>query len=141
MCLILDADKFGDFLNDNNPDMDPVRNWIHRRNGKLAYAHTEKIRDELAKYQPMEKRIFDYRRAGLLKIVRTADVEKREKELNESNSLSSNDSHIIALALVAGVKLLVSGDKDLHRDFKEIVGGKVYQNKGHKRLLRRDTCP
>lgn len=141
MCLILDANKFNDFLNDDNPDMDPVRNWIHRRNGKLAYAHTEKIRDELAKYQPMEKRIFDYRRAGLLKIVRTADVEKREKELNDPNSLSSNDSHIIALALVAGVKLLVSGDKDLHRDFKEIVGGKVYQNKGHKRLLRRDTCP
>ena len=71
MCLILDANKFNDFLNDDNPDMEPVRNWILKRNGKLAYAHTEKIRDELAKYRPMEKRIFDYRRANLLKIVKS----------------------------------------------------------------------
>ena len=89
----------------------------------------------------MEKLINEYDRAGLLKIVKIGDVVKREKKLIESKSLLSNDSHIIALALVAEVKLLVSADKDLHHDFKEIVGGKVYQNKRHKHLLRRDTCP
>ena len=141
MCLILDASKYGDFLNPDNDDMKPVQNWIQRGTGKIVHSRTLKIRKELVKYPRMEQLFNDYNRAGLIKIVNSVDVEKREKELLESYSLSSNDSHIIALALVAEVKLLVSGDKNLHRDFKEIVKGKVYQNKGHKRLLRRDTCP
>ena len=48
---------------------------------------------------------------------------------------------IVALAMVAGVNVLVSRDKDLHDDFKRIVNGKVFQNEKHKHLLRRDTCP
>ena len=141
MCLVLDASKYGDFLNPNDVDMKPVLNWIEKGMGKIAHARTLKIKNELGRYPKMEELFNEYNRAGLLKIVKNTDVDKREKELIESKSLSSNDSHIIALALVAKVKVLVSGDKDLHQDFKKIAGGKVYQNKGHKRLLRRDACP
>ena len=67
----------------------------------------------------------------------------------------SDDPHIIALAMVANVKVLVvervyddprrpegrGRDSDLQEDFKNIVGGRVYQTKRHSRLLRKDTCP
>ena len=142
MCLILDASCYGDFLNPNNADMKPVHDWMQRGMGKIAHARTLRIEKELGKSPRMVLRFREYIRNNQMKIVNYIDVNKKEKELKKSNILSSNDSHIIALALVAEVKLLVvSGDRNLQRDFKEIVRGKVYQNKKHKRLLRKDTCP
>ena len=41
MCLILDTNKYGDFLEPKNQDMEPIRNWMKTRNGKIAYSPTE----------------------------------------------------------------------------------------------------
>ena len=84
------------------------------------------------------------RQRGKLKIVSPQDVEEKADELR--GEIASNDEHIIALALVAGVNVLVSyreGDRDLFADFKnrQFVGGKVYTRKTHARLLTKDTCP
>ena len=54
----------------------------------------------------------------------------------------SNDVHILALARAAGVRLLISLDRDLHRDFTnpQILRnprGKVYQNRQHAKLLNK----
>lgn len=142
MCLILDACCYGDFLNPNNADMKPVHNWMQKGMGKIAHARTLRIEHELSKSPRMVLRFRNYLRNNQVKIVNHIDVNKKEQELKKSKILLSNDSHIIALALVAEVKLLVvSGDKNLQRDFKKIVRGKVYQNKGHKHLLTKDTCP
>ena len=59
------------------------------------------------------------------------DVEEKASEL--TGMISSDDEHIVALALVAGVKVLVSypeGDRDLFTDFKsrDLVQGKVYKS-------------
>ena len=32
-------------------------------------------------------------------------------------------------------------DKDLHKDSKKSSKGNIYQNKDHKELLTKDTCP
>ena len=82
-------------------------------------------------------------RAGQLKLV-SEDVQEKADELK--GEIVSNDEHIIALAIIAGVKVLVSyreGDRDLFTDFKnrELVGGKVYTRKTHTRMLTKDTCP
>ena len=138
MCLILDADRFSQFLDPGNRDMKPVRDWINKQNGKIVYAPTEKMQDELNSYQSMKRRFNEYRKAGRLKLI---DKEKVKEEENEVRDLLSNDKHIIALAMVSGVKLLISGDKKLQEDFKKIVRGKIYKNKSHKHLLRQDTCP
>ena len=78
-------------------------------------------------------------------------VQKKENELK--GKIKSDDEHIIALALVTGVKVLVSyadyenrqkGDSDLFDDFrdKNLVGGRVYTKKSHARdMLKKDTCP
>ena len=138
MCLILDADRYGEFLDPGNTDMEPVRHWIKKNNGKIVYAATEKMQDELSRFQSMKRLFSEYRQAGRLKLF---DKEKVKGEENEVRDLLSNDKHIIALAMVSGVKLLISGDKKLQGDFKKIVRGKIYKNKSHKHLLRQDTCP
>jgi hypothetical protein len=67
-------------------------------------------------------------------------VEEKADELK--GKITSDDEHIIALALVAKVKVLVSDDIKLIRDFKDhITQGKVYRTKKHTHLLKKDTCP
>ena len=55
-------------------------------------------------------------RIGRLNLISPQQVLEKENELK--GQIKSNDSHIIALAMVADVKVLVSEDKTLHKDFK-----------------------
>ena len=139
MCVILDANCIGDFNDSANEDMKPVRQWLERKNSKIVYSDTEKFRrewDEGGGYRLRR----ELQRRNKLKLVSVQDVEERENELSER--VVSDDEHIIALALTAQAKVLVSSDRKLIRDFKDhVTQGRVYQTKGHKRLLKNDLCP
>ena len=137
MCLILDANKFSDYLNPEDENMEPVRRWINSK-GKMVYSPTTKLKQELDRHKKMRLQIDEYRKNGSLKQYPAQEVEMVKDTLP---LLQSDDPDIIALAQVAGVSLLVSGDTDLHADFKAVIGGSVYQTRKHSRLLRRDTCP
>ena len=131
---------FNRYLNPNNEDMKPLRDWIKSR-GKIVYTNFGKYEDELQDYRAMEIELRSLFEAGKAKIVQIDKVKSKMKELNEY-SLISNDQHILAIALADNVKILVSKDSNLHKDFKSIVkGGKIYQNKQHKKLLSRHSCP
>ena len=140
MCLILDANEYGDYLNPKNEDMKPVRDWVEKKNGRIAYAPTNQMKKELNRYPKMKARMKQYDKRGKLKIW---DKEKVGRQAKELSNLQSDDPDIIALAQVANVKLLVSSDKKLHKDFTnpKIIGGKVYQNRSHQHLLDQLTCP
>lgn len=136
MCLILDTNKYSDFFDPDNEDMAPIREWIGKK-GKIAYSPTSQFEKELKKHEKMKKQIDVYREAGKLKSVSKEKVENTQRHLQ---NLVSNDPHIIALAKVSRTRLLVSGDKKLHKDFTQIIRGKVYQTKKHKNLLDRHSC-
>ena len=143
MCIIVDTNTFHKFKDPSNEDMEPVWTWLEKRDGKIAYSDIEKLEEEWDNggMQNLRNRL---RQRGKLKIVSPQDVEEKANELE--GEIASNDEHIIALALVAGVNVLVSyreGDRDLFTDFKnrELVGGKVYTRKQHTHLLKKDTCP
>lgn len=138
MCLILDANKYSDFLDPNNSDMQPVRDWLANKNGKIVYSPTEVMKKELDRHHRMKTRIDEYRRSGKLRQINKEKVDEAQTLLH---NLRSNDRHIIALAKAADVKLLISNDQALHQDFKDIVGGRIYQDRTHEHLLTRDTCP
>ena len=138
MCIILDANLFGKFDDLRNEDMKPVHRWLDNRNGKIVYSDTEKLQREW-KSGRENHRLTSLRQSGQLKLVSKKDVEERESALR--GKIQSDDEHIIALALVARVTVLVSSDQALHQDFKNLVGGRVYQTKSHAHLLTRDTCP
>ena len=164
MCIVLDVNSFRNFRNTANKDMEPVRNWLNRNNGKIVYSPTEKFRREWEAgggYKVMkellypgsdpslpigmdwEQAVMELQRMGKFKLVPAADVQAKAD----------------ALAIIANVKVLVvqgfpdtpiggrgrprGADPALQADFKDrnLVGGKVYITKSHSRLLRKDTCP
>ena len=149
MCVILDTNTFSRFRDPNDENMEPVREWLRRKNGKIVYSNTEKFKKEWRK-GGMEHWIKERTRASQFKLV-TEGVQEKENELK--GKIKSDDEHIIALALVTGVKVLVSyseskkgqkGDTDLFDDFRDssLIGGKVYTRKSHARhMLTKDTCP
>ena len=143
MCIIVDTNTFHKFSEPDDEDMEPVWTWLERRNGKIAYADIEKLEEEWNRggMQNLRNRL---RQRGKLKIVSPQDVEEKADELK--GEIASNDEHIIALALIANVKVLVSyreGDRNLFDDFRDrsLVGGKVYTRAQHTHLLKKDTCP
>ena len=144
MCIIVDTNTFHKFKEPDNEDMEPVWTWLEKRDGKIAYASTEKLEDEWDN-GGMQNLRNQLRQAGKLKVVSSEDVQEKADELK--GEIESDDEHIIALAIVARVKVLVSyreGDRDLFDDFrdKNLVGGRVYTRKAHaQRMLRKDTCP
>ena len=148
MCVILDTNTFGRFRDPENEDLEPVRKWLNNQKGRIVYSNSEKYYKEW-KNGGMENWAKERSRAGQYRLI-TGGVEEKEKELK--GKIRSDDEHIIALALIANVKVLISyseytnrqkGDSDLMRDFKdnELVGGKVYTRKEHKHLLKSGLCP
>ena len=143
MCIIVDTNTFHKFKEPDNEDIEPVWTWLEKRDGKIAYASTEKLEDEWDN-GGMQNLRNQLRQAGKLKVVSSEDVQEKADELK--GEIESDDEHIIALALIARVKVLVSyreGDRNLFADFKnrQLVGGKVYTRKTHTRMLTKDTCP
>ena len=142
MCIVVDANMFGAFKDPANENMESVWNWLRKKNGKIAYSNTRKFEEEWER-GGMTSLIKLLRQSGQLKEIPPQEVEAKENELNRIDTIRSDDPHIIALAIIANVKVLVSNDRTLHEDFKNrnLVGGRVYQTKSHSRLLRKDTCP
>ena len=144
MCIIVDTNTFHKFKEPDDEDMEPVWTWLEKRDGKIAYSDIEKLEEEWDNggMQNLRNRL---RQRGKLKVVSYQDVQEKADELE--GEIASNNEHIIALALIADVKVLVSypeGDRDLFTDFKnrELVGGKIYTRKAHaRRMLTKDTCP
>ena len=140
MCVILDANCIGKFnKNPVDKDMKPVQQWLERKNGKIVYSDTEQFKKEWDEGGGYALR-RQLQRRDKLKLMSVQDVRQKENELTDK--IKSDDAHIIALAIVAGVKVLVSNDNKLIRDFKEHISqGKVYKTKSHRHLLTKDTCP
>ncbi len=62
------------------------------------------------------------------------------KELNNNKGLKSNDKHILAHAKVGKVTLIVTRDKKLQQDFKNIYKGNIYSKAKHEHLLQEVEC-
>ena len=155
MCIIMDANCLGKFNNTIDEDMEPIRNWLERKNGRIAYSNTEEFKREWESGGGYELR-RELERRGKLKSVPAQDVLVKQNEL--TGLIESNDAHIIALAILAEAKVLVvqrlpdtptkgkrrilrGADPDLQQDFKNLVGGNIYLSKGHSHLLTKDLCP
>ncbi|MBC6427992.1 MAG: hypothetical protein GDA55_01995 [Cellvibrionales bacterium] len=137
MCIIIDANVQGDFMNQKNKNMQPVHLWLEK-GGKIAYSNATQFNAEIRKRTGFKDRLDELAKTGRAKLV---DKRKVQAEQATLPKLQSNDPHIIALALAAKAKVLVSKDQALHADFKEIAKGSVYQTAQHKHLLTADLCP
>ena len=134
MCIILDTNFIGEYLRPTE-DMLPLMKWVEE-GGKIAYSPTPELKEEF------ERLFREYGRSERLKFIDKEDVEREEERIKNDGQLRSNDSHIIALAIVGNIKLLVSRDRKLGEDFKKMIHkGKIYKEKEHSHLLENVDCP
>ena len=136
MCIIIDNNKFGEF---DSPDAVPIRKWL-QKSGHIVYCIDGKFEEVPSKARGF---LIEYERKGKATCYLWDKVKLEMASL--PGEIKSDDEHILALARVSGARLLFSGDKNLHDDFKnaEIIGnpsGKVYQSQKHKRLLTSSVC-
>ncbi len=144
MCLIVDVNVVREVFSDTEePDFADVRNALFLSKSpvvKIVYGGL--LREEYLRLEEVRRALVILDRAGRTHKISDADVEAETIAVETLSLCVSNDTHIIALARVAGVRLLCSRDKALHTDFnnKKLVDsprGKVYQNASHKHLIKR----
>ncbi len=141
--IIVDTEAFHIFANTQHKDSKPVHQCIKKQKLQLAYGDDEKSLKEIKRYPKMYK--------ILGRVAVRINSKEKKKEIDENRGyingikLKSNDTHIIAIALVEQkARLLFSvsrGDSDLHDDFTNPAiiknpRGKVYQKYSkHQGLL------
>lgn len=161
MCAVLDANISGElFAKDRPPIADLFFRWMNRRG--LIVVGGEQL-DELQRNGNASKWLLQGRLAGNVQEAPLDLVKDKIEELQRRSDLLSNNHHVLAVALVAGARLLFSNDLNLQTDFtnRDIVDppGRVYTSapviqgsgrraarhprpltEGHKILLRRPVC-
>jgi hypothetical protein len=140
MCLILDANCLHKVFPDVDAEFLPVLEALMSGNAKLILGGT-KLTAEYQLLKKAWKMVVAFDKAGRVKKISNSQVDAKEAELNATGKLQSDDPHVIALAIISGVRLLCSHDQNLHADFTNPAilhpRGSVYQNGSHKRLIRK----
>ena len=153
MCAILDVNRAHQLLpsSPSEPN-DPLAKWV--KDGHVKLIVGGKLLDELGKNSNIERWITNLHRMGRIVSLTSKDrrdVKCRTEELRKRSTCRSNDEHIIALAQIKHVRLLVTADRDLRKDFgnPDLIDGprgKVYPSGASlstrkKFLNRAEGCP
>ena len=140
MCVIIDANMVADFVNEKE-NTAPLKKWLDQGKGRLISPPPGTRLD--AEYRGrFGKTLIRYRAVGVAVPISASAEEVENLSIELKPQLKSNDSHIIALAIVSRAKLLASNDEKLGEDFKEHISkGKVYKYAMHESLLKQNTCP
>ena len=138
MCLIVDANVAPTYL----AQPSAVIAWLLGKRGNPKLVAAGKLLEELARNADVRRRLVRLEQAGRL---RSEDAEKlrlEERRLHAAGRCTSNDHHILALAIITGARTLATDDNALAADFrnKRIIDqprGSIYRDpEKHGRLLR-----
>lgn len=139
MCLILDANCLHKIFPSADNDFLPIFDAITSGKAKVTYGGT-KLLEEYKRIDSAWRMIVQLDKAGRARKVDSSAVDAQENSLRGAGQLHSDDPHIIALALISGVRLLCSHDRNLHADFTNPQllqpRGSIYQDSSHKNLIR-----
>jgi hypothetical protein len=135
VCLIVDANVAKEFL----CQAGPVTAWLSRSKGSPRLVAAGKLRKELALIAEVRHLLVVLERDGKLRGADPVKLQSEERRLQAAGHCQSNDSHILALALVTGARTLATLDATLIRDFRNKLiidnpRGSVYSkpdNHGH----------
>jgi predicted nucleic acid-binding protein len=138
VCLIVDANAAGEFLAKSSA----IRDWLGSSRGEPRLVAAGLLRRELARLSEVRRFLVQLDRAGRLRSADEHRLRREEERLRASSLCGSNDSHVLALAIVTGARTLATFDQALIDDFRNagIVSGprgSVYRDPGtHAHLLR-----
>ena len=132
MCIIIDVNVAEALLLNANP----VESWLYGKRDEPRLVVGGLLHKELAKNNEVLKRLRVLDQAGRLRTVDPAILTKAQHKAR-----TSNDAHVLALALASGARTLCTNDGKLATDFKNpaIVDnprGSVYKTPSHRHLLQ-----
>jgi hypothetical protein len=138
MCLIIDANCAWE-LSNGAPDATPIATWLKRGDSRIAIGGT-KLNIEYKKIGNFMKLLGVLDSRGQIHRAEEHLVDREAERIESELILTSDDPHILALAIVSGARIIYSHDSNLHTDFcnQHIIAkpqGKIYQNKNHAHLL------
>lgn len=153
MCAVVDANVANEvFGNTRTQAGKQFFDWLSSPRGQLVVGG--KLLEELGRSGDFVRWLKVAIRSGRARSVTKQETETQENELRRREVCTSNDVHVLALALVSGARLLYTNDAALIADFKnrKVVAnprGKVYTTarnasftSAHRRLLAaNDLCP
>ena len=137
MCLIVDANAAHAFLAAGSD----VGKWLLGPRGNPRLVVGGPLTAELAKLEVVRKFLVQLDRAGRLRKMDPRAVDAESKALAKRKLCCSNDLHVLALAIISGVRTIATYDEALIQDCKnpDILSnprGKIYRHPAlHHRLL------
>jgi len=143
MCIIVDANVFHRVLRSaDDPDYYPVQHAIFGKHSgvqRLILGGTV-CAEELKKDEVASRIVLRLDQMGRVQLVSSSSVDAEAATLASQALCKSNDHHVIALARIAGARILCSADGALVADFKNKAlidnpRGRVYSKPSHRRLL------
>lgn len=141
MCAIIDACVATRvFVDKDDPELGLIQQHIFA--GRLLVVYGGKLGREYLRLSMVSRKLRTLDQAGIARKMPDKAVDEKDKEVQTAGNCTSNDTHVIALALVSRARLLCSADHTLHTDFKnpKIIAkprGRIYQNTTHNNLLKR----
>ena len=147
MCLIIDANcAVSVFASPTPAEFKPIHRWINNKRGLLVLGGRNK--QELFRIKDAREAICEWNRRSKASFIDDVEIERKETVLRSSSPpISSNDEHILALAIVSGARwLCCTGDGSLCKDFKNknIISnpkGRIYKYATHgSKLNHSPSC-
>ena len=146
MCIIVDANKLGEFLAEPpNKDSAPIYQWLNRRHGrgKIVYSTSGHFAREISGTR--RTKLAAYVRSGKAQLIPANRFAGDERALQADGDMRSDDPHVLALARASGARLLYTGDRKLMDDFrdKKFIDqprGQVYSRATNAGLLTNSVC-
>jgi predicted nucleic acid-binding protein len=138
VCLIVDANAAEQFL----ARASAVTNWLLGTRGEPRLVAAGKLREELVQHAAVHRLLVELERAGRLRSADAERLQQEEDRLSASRRCRSNDSHVLALAILSGARTLATFDNALAHDFRNAAiinkpRGRIYRNPtSHAHLLR-----
>jgi hypothetical protein len=139
MCLILDTDIIHKVFPNPAEDFEPVHEALTSGKAKLVYGG--ELGREYQRMVQFRRFLLRLDQQGVAKKFPDTIVDAKAENLRQEGRCQSNDPHILALAIVSGVRLLCSEDEALGSDFTNprilaAPRGNVYKRAGHAHLIR-----
>ena len=119
MCAVLDASVSGEVFRPNRePIADLFFEWMNRPSPHpRLIVGGEQLR-ELRRNADAARWLENGIRAGRVVLLDPRCVEAKTRELEQRRDVQSDDPHVLAVALLSGVRVLFSNDVKLQADFK-----------------------
>ncbi len=136
MCAIVDNNVANEVFGRNPPEAGRhFRRWLGGRNGRLVVGG--RLLEELRGSSEFREWFQQNELSGRLLQVSADEVGREAERVKRSKLRTSDDEHVLALAIASGARLLYTNDNLLMDDFRNrsiIPGppGKIYTTKDRK---------